>query len=133
MQSNLLAGETLVYKAEVSWASFIPHILLMFVLVGFITVIFRYIECISTEIEITNRRILAETGFLEIVKIDFQLDKIENVSVYFDRIGEFLDYGDVVISTATEDCLFTAISNPYEFKSVLLNQAEAYNASRIKT
>jgi uncharacterized membrane protein YdbT with pleckstrin-like domain len=99
----------------------------MVLLIGFITIIVRIITNISTELEFTNKRILGETGFLDTTKMDIQLNRIEDITVHFDTLGGFFNYGDIVVSTAADDYSFTAISKPDTFKSELIAQIELYN------
>jgi len=158
IHSELLPGENLIYMAETSKLSFMPYIIWMFLAITFmivftfateswssilfyivliiviiclIAMVFRYIKNLATEFGFTNKRILGETGFMNPIRMDSQFDRIRNVTVTFDSLGSFFDYGDVVISTAGKDYIFTAIKSPGEFKSALINQIED-NANKKK-
>jgi uncharacterized membrane protein YdbT with pleckstrin-like domain len=51
----------------------------------------------TTEIEVTDRRIILKKGFIRRETVEMHMDKVESVDVEQSILGRFLDYGDVTI------------------------------------
>ena len=58
---------------------------------------------LTTEIAITDRRVISKTGLLRTEIKVTPLDKVNNVNVKQSMFGNILDYGDVEVTTATAD------------------------------
>jgi len=56
-----------------------------------------WIRQTTTEIAVTNRRIIFKTGFFQRRTIEMHLDKVESVDVGQSILGRLLDYGTVVV------------------------------------
>src|SRR5580693_6815216 len=52
---------------------------------------------LTTETDVTNRRVVHKTGFIKRRTFEIALDKIESVDVDQSILGRILDYGDVTI------------------------------------
>jgi len=57
----------------------------------------------TTEIAITDRRVMSKTGLLQTEVKVTPLDKVNNVNVRQSVFGNMLDYGDIEVTTATAD------------------------------
>ena len=51
----------------------------------------------TTEIAVTDRRIIVKTGFISRKTNEIHMDKVESVEVEQSILGRILDYGDVVV------------------------------------
>jgi uncharacterized membrane protein YdbT with pleckstrin-like domain len=51
----------------------------------------------TTEIEVTDRRIILKKGFIRRETVEMHMDKVESVDVEQTILGRLLDYGDVTI------------------------------------
>jgi uncharacterized membrane protein YdbT with pleckstrin-like domain len=51
----------------------------------------------TTEIEVTNRRIVYKEGFIRRTTVEMHMDKVESVDVYQSILGRVLNYGRVII------------------------------------
>jgi len=51
----------------------------------------------TTEIAITNRRIIYKRGFIRRTTIEMNMDKVESVVVDQSILGRMFDYGDIII------------------------------------
>src|ERR1700680_4553619 len=52
---------------------------------------------LTTETDVTNKRVVHKTGFIKRRTFEISLDKIESVDVNQSIMGRILDYGDVTI------------------------------------
>jgi uncharacterized membrane protein YdbT with pleckstrin-like domain len=51
----------------------------------------------TTEIAVTNRRIIFKRGFIRRYTIEMNMDKVESVDVDQSILGRIFDYGDVIV------------------------------------
>ena len=65
--------------------------------IGFVLLIPEWFTWWTTEIAITNLRIIYKTGFIRRRTNEMNMDKVESVRVDQSILGRFLDYGDVSI------------------------------------
>ena len=52
----------------------------------------------TTEIAVTNRRVIYKTGFIQRTTNEMNMDKVESVEVEQSILGRILDYGTVIIT-----------------------------------
>lgn len=129
MNHTLKPGETIICEARFHSAAFLlPHILLMFVLIGFITIWFGIASLKNTNLVLTNKRIIGRVGLFSKESLDAPLSKITTVSVR-KRMGEA--HGVVNISTAAGNFNYRPVANAEEFRDAVMNQIELYDEERI--
>jgi uncharacterized membrane protein YdbT with pleckstrin-like domain len=72
----------------------------------------------TTEIAVTNRRIIYKTGFISRDTNEMHMDKVESVKVDQSVLGRLLDYGDVtVLGTGTGLETMRTIATPIELRN----------------
>jgi len=102
IDQSLVQGETLVHRAHVSWLSqfwlVFLGILTAVVLVGFVFLAMAWIRVHSTEIAITNRRIIAKFGFVQRRTIEININQVEALRVDQGFWGRLLNFGTIIIS-----------------------------------
>jgi uncharacterized membrane protein YdbT with pleckstrin-like domain len=102
IDESLIAGETVVHRARLTWWSqtglFILGVLLLVVAIGLVFLAMAWINMRSTEIAITNKRIIAKFGFIRRNTVEISLDKVEALRVEQGVWGRFLNYGTILIS-----------------------------------
>ena len=117
IEENLLTEENVRFKAKISFYAFVPHLLLMIVGIGFITIIRPLISYFTTEIGVTNKRFIFKTGLISRDSLELNLTKVENVRINQSIIGRILGYGDVtVIGTGGTRAVVNFIDNPQNLK-----------------
>lgn len=134
IEENLMNGEYTFYRTKLSFIIFLyPLLLLLFAMIAFnnnwaglgsslilITIIMSiscYITYKTSEFGITNKRIIAKTGFLSRTSTEVLLSKVEGIQVYQDLGGRFWDYGNItIIGTGGTKDLFKNICKPFEFR-----------------
>ena len=77
----------------------------------------------STEVALSNRRVLIKTGFLSRKTTEVTLSKVESVGVEESALGRMLGYGDVVVrGTGGTTESFSMIANPEELSRKVQGQ-----------
>ncbi|HEX3060689.1 MAG TPA: PH domain-containing protein, partial [Usitatibacter sp.] len=83
IDDSLIEGEVLVHRARVSWWSQFGLVLLgvvtLIAVVGLVFLIWAWIRVRSTELAITNRRIIAKFGFVKRHTVEINLEKVESL------------------------------------------------------
>ena len=74
----------------------------------------------TSELVLTDRRIIAKRGFIARVTIEMQLTKVESLHVHQGIMGRLLDYGDVtVVGTGSSLEPLRGICDPLELRRKL--------------
>ena len=146
---TLQPGETVIYHTRLHWIVFLPAITV--VVAGIVAIIFSsrageetlvnlvktvgyalilfsaflaasvWIQFISTEMAITNRRVVAKVGFIWRRTIEMERQKVESVSVDQSILGRLLDYGTIIVrGTGSTLEPMANIDSPLEFRNKLL-------------
>jgi uncharacterized membrane protein YdbT with pleckstrin-like domain len=77
-----------------------------------------WFQRITTEIAVTNRRIIYKRGFISRHTIEMQMDKVESVDVTQSIGGRVLGYGDILIRGVGEGIEpLKNIDSPIEFRN----------------
>jgi len=102
IDESLIEGETVMHRARLTWWSQTGLILLGVVLlvavIGIGFLVAAWVRMRSTEIAITNKRIIAKFGFIRRNTVEISLDKVEALRVEQGMWGRFLNYGTILIS-----------------------------------
>jgi hypothetical protein len=121
----LQPGETIAYRGRLHWVIYLsgllislfslallggslapraPNVrnaLLIIALIGLAFGLAKicqaWFQSTTTEIIVTNRRVIYKTGFISRSSIEMNLDKIESVLVQQGILGRMLDYGALII------------------------------------
>lgn len=140
----LQPNERVVYQTSLSWAMYIPGLLLL-VLAGVVFVIAatsfggslwanavgvavlavalyllvaEWFERWTTEIAITDRRIIFKRGLIRRDTIEMSVEKVESVDVNQSLVGRLFNYGDIVVrGTGAGLAPLRKIAAPLEFRS----------------
>jgi uncharacterized membrane protein YdbT with pleckstrin-like domain len=125
LTSVLQPGETVRYATKTHWIAYLPGFLLLVVAaflywIGFqppargaigiwdwlaalvlilaaAALFIAWFRRWTTEIAVTDRRIIYKRGFIRRHTIEMHLDKVESVDVDQSIIGRILNYGDILI------------------------------------
>jgi uncharacterized membrane protein YdbT with pleckstrin-like domain len=72
----------------------------------------------TTEIAVTNRRIIYKQGFIRRSTVEMHMDKVESVDVDQSILGRIFDYGDVIVKgTGTGFEPLTTIAAPLDLRN----------------
>jgi uncharacterized membrane protein YdbT with pleckstrin-like domain len=132
VESNLMAGETVVHRAEISLWS-VGHLIAFGVLLlaaygfGIVFLLWAYIRYKTTEFAVTDKRIIAKTGLVSRNTVEMFLDKVESLHVEQSVLGRVLDFGTITIrgTGATEEPIRN-ISAPLALRKQFMQAADLY-------
>jgi uncharacterized membrane protein YdbT with pleckstrin-like domain len=121
IDDSLIPGETLIHRARVSWWSQFPlvflGILTLVVGVGLIFLVIAWVRVRSTELAITNRRVIAKFGFIKRHTVEINLEKVEALRVEQGLAGRMLNFGTIIFSGAgTSVAPLRNIADPLVFR-----------------
>lgn len=148
LKKNLLEDEKILLKANLTNYIYVNEILLFVLLIIYvlylnlfikghlhkflcvlpflIIVIFYYInqlvKDITTELVITNKRVLGRKGFIKIKALDTMISSIDNVKVTIPFIGRLLRYGNIIIETKSDNYEYKLIKNPIKLKKRIMEE-----------
>jgi uncharacterized membrane protein YdbT with pleckstrin-like domain len=147
VQGQLLPGEEIKYQTKVHWAVYLPTILLLGALIvgsssappeyvgfGVILLVFMWIRAFlsrwTTELAITNKRVIAKFGFISRTTFEQQLVKIEGVNLKQSFWGRIMGYADIVVrGTGTGSTPIPGIDDPSEFQKQLAHAMSEIDAA----
>ncbi|HEX6635491.1 MAG TPA: PH domain-containing protein [Usitatibacter sp.] len=102
IDDSLVAGEVVLHRARVSWWSqagmVVLGVLLLAVVVGLFFLIGAWIKVHSTELAITNRRVIAKFGFIKRDTVEINLQKVEALRVDQGFWGRILNFGTILVT-----------------------------------
>lgn len=102
IDDSLVPGETVLHRARVSWWSqaglVVLGILLLVVVVGLFFLVAAWIKVHSTELAITNRRVIAKFGFIKRDTVEINLEKVEALRVEQGFWGRILNFGTILMT-----------------------------------
>jgi membrane protein YdbS with pleckstrin-like domain len=85
-------------------------------------------ELLTTEVAITDQRVISKKGWLSTAVISTPLDKVNNINVRQSFFGNMFNYGNIEITTATtldtDNHLISALNRPDNFRNVLSEEIE---------
>ena len=86
--------------------------------IGLVLVIRAWWHRFTTEVAVTDRRIIYKTGFINRHSVEMHMDKVESVDVDQSILGRILNYGDITIrgTGETMERLHT-IDRPIDFRN----------------
>ena len=121
IDDSLIQGERVLHRARISWWSHFGMLLLgvvlLVVVIGLFFLVAAWVRVRSTEIALTNRRVIAKYGFIRRNTVEIALEKVEALRVEQGVLGRMLDYGTIFISGAgTSVAPMRDIASPLEFR-----------------
>lgn len=99
-------------KTIVNWTALIVFVL------AIVMALKAWLTAVTTEIAVTNRRVIYKRGFISRKTIEMNMDKVESVDVDQSVLGRIFDYGDVIIRGVGEGLEpFRNVDSPLEFRN----------------
>lgn len=125
-----------VEKASVHWLpilgwTIVTVLLGDFYIIGLYFVIRAIIRLTTTHLYLTNKNLKGKIGFLRTHEMDLPLSKITAVSVDQKLLGKILGYGNIYISSASDNFYYKNIKLPSDFKIAVIDEIDQYNENRI--
>ncbi len=147
LEKTLQPGEKIVYQTRVHWIIYLPSFLLILLgvalmvserlqgqaqgfifmlgglvfIVGVVLLLGAWIRWISTEMAITNRRVIAKFGFIRRKTYEIDRTKVESVNIDQSIMGRIFGYGTVTVTgTGSSSAPVKDVDSPLEFRNKLL-------------
>jgi uncharacterized membrane protein YdbT with pleckstrin-like domain len=120
--SVISSGENVAYEARISLWSMLPMFVLGLLLlplfgIGLLFWLAAFIRYKSTELAITNKKIIAKFGFIRRDTIEMLLPKVESIQVRQSLLGRIMNYGSIIVSGAgNPQTPVLGISDPIQFR-----------------
>lgn len=130
VESALTSGENVLHIGKTSIWSMLPLIILGFVtlplfglgLIFFLSAAIRYY---TTELAVTNKRVIAKTGLISRQTIELNLSKIESIRVDQSILGRMFNFGSIIVAGAgNPQAPVIGISEPMEFRKAFISAQE---------
>jgi uncharacterized membrane protein YdbT with pleckstrin-like domain len=126
VDTNLMKGEQVVHRAQLHWAIYLAGALLSVVVIGLPMLLAAYIRQRTTEMAVTNKRVIMKTGFISRKTLELNLSKVENVAVDQGIFARMLDYGTItVVGTGGTREVFAHVLAPLQFRRAVQEQTDA--------
>ena len=142
IRNSLGANETVHYIAHFHWIHYVlaygalilsmiagiwsyanteyPLIALMPPIIGVIVFLAIMVPIWTTEIGVTNQRVIYKTGFISRQTSELQLGSVEEVKLHQDVLGRIFGYGKIEIhGTGEEQIYLPSLGNPLELRKAL--------------
>ena len=152
IDDNLMSGEQVVYRTKLHWiillvpiifavifavialimifaggdAAAVGYFFLLFLFIAIIRVISSFITFKTSEIGVTNKRILIKVGWIRRTSLETLLTKVEGIQVNQGILGRILNYGTIIIKgTGGTSTPFHKIEAPLEFRKKVQEQIDS--------
>jgi uncharacterized membrane protein YdbT with pleckstrin-like domain len=130
ISQNLIDGEQVIYQARLSmWSQFVlimaGIILLPAFGAGLLLLLWAWIVCKTTELAITNKRIIFKSGIIQRTTMELRLDKIESIKVDQGIMGRLLNFGSITIAgTGGDKTPLKSIVEPLQFQKYFMSAVD---------
>jgi uncharacterized membrane protein YdbT with pleckstrin-like domain len=130
VETTLLKGESVQYEGKVSVWSLLPKIAVGLVLiplygVGLLLLVSAAIRYYTTELAITDRRVIAKFGLIRRSTIEINLSKVETIQVDQSILARIFNFGNVLVAGAgSPQTPIPGISNPLRFRRFFFETQE---------
>lgn len=136
IEGALVKDERVVYIGHISlWSLAVPiglGVLLLVVFgLGLIFWGYAYVKYKTTELAVTNRRVIAKFGFISRRTVELNITKVESVQVDQSALGRLFDFGTLVISgSGGSQEPIPGISKPMAFRKAFMEAQDQSTVGR---
>jgi uncharacterized membrane protein YdbT with pleckstrin-like domain len=82
----------------------------------------------TTEMAITNKRVIAKFGIISRRTVEINLQRIESIQVHQSIVGRILNYGSIIVSGAgNPQAPIPGISDPLRFRKEFSESQETFS------
>lgn len=129
VESNLMADEKIAFKFKWHWIYYLVPIFLCFFFIGIPILIYRFVLLKTSEVAITDRRLLGKFGILSKRVIDVPLDKIDNFNMNQSFLQRIFNAGQITFKNDGEYItLPMVVSDPRQVKNQFSESQHNYKA-----
>ncbi len=130
VEQTLSPGEGVFYEAKVSvwslWGYVLLGLLTVWIVgIGLFFFLLAYLHWKTTELAITNKKVIAKFGFISRTTVEILVPRIESVQVHQGIFGRIFNYGTIILSgVGTSQAPIPRISDPLRFRQEFLQLQE---------
>jgi uncharacterized membrane protein YdbT with pleckstrin-like domain len=141
VEQNLLPNEKIITLGHVHWFSYVPSVALsllgfnfiistgvfgwLMLIVGLVLIAKVWVHSTSTELAVTNKRVIAKFGFIQRSSIELLHSKVESFHVEQGIFGRIFNFGTVIINgTGGAKTPIPRIAAPLDFRRQALGAIE---------
>lgn len=144
IEANLANSEQILYKAQIHWYVYINAAVALilsiivhqnkilsasFLFLAVCIAMKAHIYRCSTELAVTNMRIIAKVGWISRTSTELRHDKVESIMLDQTVMGRIMGFGTVLLhGTGSGITALKDIDNPLEFRKQALNAIEKKTA-----
>jgi uncharacterized membrane protein YdbT with pleckstrin-like domain len=142
IDQTLLADERVVYRTALHWIIFVRGVLVLLVglvvlvafsnvpvaglavlLLGVLLLIPSFVAYQTTELGVTNKRLIVKVGFIRRRTLELLLRQVEAISVDQTLAGRMFDYGSITLTgTGGVREIFHRVREPLELRRRIQGQ-----------
>jgi uncharacterized membrane protein YdbT with pleckstrin-like domain len=102
------------------WICWVPVVLYGITIIGLPVALMKFIALYSTEMGVTNKRVILKTGLISRVTSEQLLKKTESIELNESIMGRILGYGNVhCTATGGSAFILKNVSNPVSVKRMI--------------
>jgi uncharacterized membrane protein YdbT with pleckstrin-like domain len=103
VEQALISGESVLHLGRLSWWSLSGYLFFGVLLtpvfgVGLILLAIAWVKQHSTELAVTNKRVITKFGLIQRETVELNIQKVESIQVLQGILGRMLDFGTIVIA-----------------------------------
>ncbi len=154
VQNNLMPTEKVVYEGKLHWFIFVPAgvflflslsmlpgisaegggiLFSIFLIITIVLAINAFLMKISTELAVTNKRVIAKFGFIRRKTIELSHNKVESFNVDQGIFGRVFNFGTLGINgTGGQKTPIPKICQPLDFRKMAMIAIETGQKSQHK-
>ena len=134
--ASLAANETVLHTTKLSLWQFLPHLLMaillifvgsaarqplpVLVVIGITIVAWVAVQVWTTEMAVTNKRIIHKTGLISRNTTELMIGKVESVQVSQGITGRLFGFGQVDVSgNGSNSAKFKGVVDPLAFRAAV--------------
>lgn len=130
VETTLSSGENIKYEARISlwpmWPTIFLGILTSWFGLGLILLAYVFLKRWSTELAITDKKIVAKCGLISRQTVEILLPRVESIHVQQGFTGRLFNFGTVVMSgTGNAAAPIVGVKDPLLFRRVFLEIQES--------
>lgn len=138
VETVLMPGETIIEKAQIHWFIFVLDVMILLAAlllmenylmlaialgaVGIFAALKDLIYYLTTELALTNKRVIAKFGWIQRHTIELSLSRVESLTVNQSLVGRAFNFGTLTINgIGGIQTPIPIIADPLKFRSNTLN------------
>lgn len=126
IEEALISDERVLYTGNISLWSLSHLIAAGIVLlpvfgIGLAFLLVAWIRYKTTELAVTNKRVIAKSGFISRHTVEININKVDGIQVMQSIPGRLFNFGSLIISgTGAQQAPIPGISNPLDFRRAFM-------------